>query len=409
MACPCAAWATDHRDGDMVVFATPTGMTARRSDDQGPPLARLLDGLDPRSAHLAMRIRAARFGDGLATWPADRPLSSIDATARFDGDAFIIESTTTDHTRGDLAVTETLAFDGHRAFSRADHSPGWLLVSHSAPLPAEMQHLGFLDQSGRWLVDNLADGASLSSALASGMEIGRTFDGGAVHVTFVRTDAEGAALPRERFELTIEPDPMHAVEVDVSGATATPRRVRIGNLAATSFSVEGGAVASETRRQQMHATRWDDFDGISLPASSEHRLEQWQPNGRVQSSRVDFRVIDAHLADPADVRREIAAFAEPRVGETVFETDLRLQFRVGERRFTLAGARYEAAMPLQTIPVESVVDLVAAARRVDGGTRWSSAPRREPDLDRTGDLRRWIQLGFGAAFVAVGVWIWRRA
>lgn len=369
----------------------------------GPPLGRLLDDLDRRSAHMAIHVRAVRFGEGVAKWPADRPLGSIEARARFDGAAFIVESATTDHARG-AVVAETLAFDGRRTYSRGNHSPGWLLVSRSAPMPANLEHLGFADQSGRSLIDGMAGGESLVDLLGAAAEIDRAMVDGATRVTFVRRDGDGAPMPHERFELVVERAPRSAEDGDPDDPTGT---ARFSEFVETSFSGEPSDSAIETQRRVRRAVRWGDFDGVWLPAESEHRLEQRQPNGRLMSTRVEVSVIEARRVDPDEVRAAIASFAAPRPGETVFETDLRLQFRIGETRFTLAGAHYEAEAPLLEIPDGGAAQLIAGARRLDGGAEtpgWGGALEGPVP----GDTIRWLQLAIGAAFVGLGVVIWRR-
>lgn len=387
---------------------TTADVAAGADDPAWPALAHLLDGLDPRSRDLALRVQTERFGGGLPNWPGDRPFHSVVATARFAGDAFIIESVTTDLTRGNATTAETIAFDGERSFSRAQHSEGWLLVSRLAPLSPDLQHLGFIDQSGRGMGFLAADRRWLAEDLARAIELERSVRDGVLHVAYTFPQPDGTASRRGRFEIAMEHAPPPTGGVADAAAAQGDRMVAFGDQ---SFSVEPGEAPVETRRGGMRALRWESFDGVALPVECEYRVEHRQPGGHVASNRVSFRILEARRSSPEEVHAAIDAFAQPRAGETVFETDLRLQYRVGERRFLLEGVHYEAESPLVEIPGGTVPEILSKARRLDGGWREVDAEGAAPAPPSSAvhDGIRWLQFALGAGFIVLGLVIWRRA
>ena len=363
------------------------------------PLPRLLDGLDPRTRDILMEIEVVRYGRGIPGWPDDKPFSRLRSTARFAGEAFFVQ-----HEIEDLSIQrppqhETIAFDGHRTYVRGEHTPGWLITSRRFILPPDLRQLGFVGQTGLGLGWLAAEGRDLQDDLADAVEIDRRTEDGRLHVAFAFRRADGRPLDRGQFEMVLDRRDGFTRLLAVGDRSTEPR--------------PDGSMAV-VRRSGIRAVAWETTpDGLHLPRESEYLMEQTPLAGSSISSRSTLTLHEARTASAEETLELIRAFARPRPGETVFDTDLRLQFKTGETRFLLEGASYEAVTPLTDVPGDTVQEILRQARRLDGGWRESGAVpgggASPAPLNPVDDTLRWILLSFGAACIVAGLVIWRRA
>lgn len=385
------------------------------------PLAELLEGLDPRVQDIMLRVEVVRFGRGIPGWPDDKPFSKTVATAKFAGARFIIDYTVEDYSVRRPPLGETVAFDGRRSFVRGAHSPNWFIVGRSFRLSPDLQQLGFVDQSGRGLGWLAVEEQELADDLARAIELARREEGGRLSVRYafappatsatlatpsasdVRQDERGELVPRGDFELVVD-------RVGIPPAERT-RMLALGDRS-TELGADGTPFV--VRRSGIRALAWQTTsEGLELPFECEYVVEHTPRAGAARSNRSQITILEATLAPREETLAAIEAFSRPRRNETVFDTDLRLQFRVGERRFLLEGALYEANSPLESVPGETGPEILRQARRLDGGVRElgpSPAFGAPPQpMNAVGDSVRWFQVILGALFIGAGLVIWRRA